>query len=130
VVAAPPPRPPWIALEKLAAIRAKGAPPEGAHKEYYDAVSDVVREYLGAIGGFPALDLTTEELLAAVRQRPPPVVSMGEIAGFLGECDLVKFAKAPATADQTLALLDAAAGIVHRTRTGLEPARPAVQEAA
>jgi hypothetical protein len=122
-VPAEPPRPPWdIALEKLVAIRAKGLAAQGMTKEHYDAVSDVVREYLGALGAYPGLDYTTEEILAAVRRTPPAGVTYAELAGFFAECDLVKFAKASATPDQAAALVDLAAGVVQRTRAALVPA--------
>jgi len=120
---APPPRPPWeVALEKLAEIRSRGLAAEGLTKEHYDAVSDVVREYLGALGAYPGLDYTTEEILAEVRRAPPAGVSYAELATFFAECDLVKFAKASATPDQAAALVDLAVGVVQRTRAALAPA--------
>lgn len=117
-----PPRPPWeLALEKLAAIRAQGLAAQGLTKEHYDAVSDVVREYLGALGGYPGLDLTTEEILTVVRKAPPPGVTPTELAGFFSECDLVKFAKASATPEQAGALVEMAVGVVQRTRAAIVP---------
>jgi hypothetical protein len=44
----------------------------GLTKDYYDAISDVVRRYLGGCKGFDAIEMTSDELLARLRKRPPP----------------------------------------------------------
>ncbi len=123
----PPPRPPWeVALEELAKIRGQGMLEAGRHAEYIDRVSDVVRSYLGARFGFDGLESTTDEILASLRVSSAGFVrtedlgvegeaatvaartamgfgagiSLREIRGFLGEADLVKFAKMEPTTEQ------------------------------
>ena len=106
----PPPRPPWeVALEKLDEVRHAGLLEVQRHAEYFDRVSDAVRGYLGARFGFDGLESTTDEILASLKKQgggfirmdegapspsmPTPGVPLDDIARFLRECDLVKFAK-------------------------------------
>jgi hypothetical protein len=115
----PPPRPPWeIALESLARLRderERGLDEEGI-ETWADAVSDVLREYLGARYGFDGLESTTDELVAALHDREPSDERLESVRGFLRECDLVKFAKARLELGELDGLLDAATGIVKETR--------------
>jgi hypothetical protein len=68
-------------------------------KEHYGRVTDILRPYLERRFGFPAVDLTTTEILAAASpelaalnsNRPRPI--QDELADILGGADLVKFAK-------------------------------------
>jgi hypothetical protein len=89
----PPPRPPWeVALERLDEVRHAGLLETGRLSEFFDRVNDAVREYLGARFGFDGLESTTDETLAALRKAPHFGLPLPELAGFLQECDLVKFA--------------------------------------
>jgi hypothetical protein len=117
---APPPLPPWeIALTKLGGIERSGMADKGLAKEHYDAVSDVIREYLGALDGFDGLEMTTEEILSRLRDRAPAGVSYPQLLGFFAECDLVKFARQAATPEQASALCKAAVDVVDRTRAAV-----------
>jgi hypothetical protein len=60
--------------------------------DFFDRVNDTVRQYLGARFGFDGLESTTDETLAALRRLPYFGLPMPEVAGFLQQCDLVKFA--------------------------------------
>lgn len=105
-VAAPPPPPPRpaheVALDKLRALRRElpVALADGTQARIVDGASDVLREYLGHRFGFQGLESTTDEVIARMRQQRMNGVTLPEIVALLGECDLVKFAKAvPAEAD-------------------------------
>jgi hypothetical protein len=88
-----------IALEALAKLRAEGLAQHGAMKQHYARLTDIVRPYLERRFGFPAVDLTTTEILAAatpalaalVPDRPGTI--RDELAQLLAGADLVKFAK-------------------------------------
>lgn len=138
----PPPRPAWeVALEKLDEVRHAGLLEAGRHGEYFDRVSDAVRGYLGARFGFDGLESTTDEILAALRQRGEPFVhleeaeqgdlrggiSYREVQRFLAECDLVKFANLTPSPDQCAHALGAGVTIVRATSAlgGAVPAVPA-----
>jgi hypothetical protein len=89
----PPPRhPALVATEALDAIASGDLLARGLTKDYYDAISDVVRRYLGGMRGFDAIEMTSDELLARLRGDPLPGVTQVEVERLLSECDLVKFA--------------------------------------
>lgn len=121
----PPPRPAHeIALEKLDLMRKRRDEmlEEGEGVEFVDGVSDAVREYLGHRYGFDGLESTTDEVLAKLRQRKLVGFTMPEITGLLADCDLVKFAKAEFTLEQSDLLLGGAYHVVRSSTGRPEPA--------
>lgn len=129
----PPPRPPWeIALERLDEVRHAGLLEALRHTEYFDRVSDAVRGYLGARFGFDGLESTTDEILAALERHaggfvhlgeedasvPAPGIPLRQIATFLRECDLVKFANLTPTPEQCARALETGELIVRGTMPG------------
>jgi hypothetical protein len=121
----PPPRVPWeLALERLHEVRHAGLLETSRFGDFFDRVNDAVREYLGARFGFDGLESTTDETLAALRRAPSFGLPMPELAGFLQQCDLVKFADwTPTHAECERALLEAER-VVRSTmpREGASPA--------
>lgn len=112
----PPPRPPWVvALEDLDALGRSDLLSRGFTKDYYDAISDIVRRYVGATLGFDALEMTTDEVLSHVRRKPLPGVATAEIEHLLGECDLVKFARHVPSHEASESILQQAYAIVRRS---------------
>ncbi len=114
----PPPRPPWeIALEKLEVLRRDrtAAVEEERIVGWVDGVSDAVREYLGHRYVFDGLESTTDEIVAELQERKMVGVSKEEVAAFLGDCDLIKFAKATFDGEQCDELLAAGIRIVRTT---------------
>ncbi|MFT5355267.1 MAG: hypothetical protein ACI9KE_002483 [Polyangiales bacterium] len=129
----PPPRPPEdIALEKLNALRQRrdAMLREGQGVEFVDHVSDAVREYLGHRFSFEGLESTTDEVLARMRKRKLRGVGIEEIAGLLQDCDLVKFAKADFTLDQSELLLTGSFRIVRATTNAMPAPQPMAPAAA
>jgi hypothetical protein len=113
---------PFQRLERrIAAIEAERLPEQGLGDEHVARLSEAIREYLGALSGFPALDLTSAEILAALRPSPPPGVELDALEGFLREADLVKFARRPAVPEVCRDELAYAKSL-------LEATRPVVQE--
>lgn len=112
-----PPRPAHaLALEALVQLRAAGLIEADRYEEYYVRLSGIVREYIEARFRVRAPEMTTEEFLQAAQHRaqlaPPQRALLGQ---FLGEADLVKFARHhPAPADAERAW-DAAHGFVQST---------------
>ncbi|HWB42759.1 MAG TPA: hypothetical protein VG500_15970 [Gemmatimonadales bacterium] len=92
----PPPSPPdpyTAARERLDAIDAQAWATRGDVARHYEAVADVLRDYLEAAEGLPARERTTTELLWSL---PPRLAEGGlrrRIQEVLGEADLVKFAR-------------------------------------
>ena len=59
-----------MALEKLDRLGAYGFLENADNRPFYFAVSEVIREYLGARYGFDSLELTTDELVPSCADRP------------------------------------------------------------
>jgi len=83
-----------IARRQIAEILKQELVKQGRYQEYFDRLSDTLREYLGNRFGFFALDLTSRELLEWLRDRPTPGLDLGLLRRLLEEADLVKFARA------------------------------------
>lgn len=79
---------------------------------FYIELSGVARVFLGRRFGFDAMDLTTSETLARLEEPIRAREPREEIGEFLDGCDLVKFAKYPATKDQALAAIEQARAMV------------------
>jgi BatD DUF11 like domain len=119
----PPPRPAHeIALERLDRLGAYGFLENADNRPFYFAVSEVIREYLGARFGFDSLELTTDELVAELRRSAGRELMLGEIQGWLSSCDLVKFAKVSPSASESRGSLETAILIVTSTRPRIEAA--------
>jgi hypothetical protein len=118
----PPPRPAHeVALERLDRLGSYGFLENADNRPFYFAVSEVIREYLGARYGFDSLELTTDELGAELRKRSGRELVLGEIQGWLSACDLVKFAKISPSAAEARGALESAIRIVATTRPAPEP---------
>jgi hypothetical protein len=96
------------ALERLSRIELERWPARGEVERHYEAVADVIRQYLEQAYGIPALERTTSELRWAL---PPVLAEAGlgdRCASILGEADLVKFARRRPDEMDAAALLVAA----------------------
>jgi hypothetical protein len=105
--AAPRPRPAHeVAAEALRALRARRLAELGEWKEFYSALSGIVRRYLEDRFRVRAPEMTTEEFLAATARGGILEGSHRVLLGdFLVESDLVKFARhVPALGDAERAL--------------------------
>jgi len=121
--AGPLPRPPHeIATAELERLRARGLVAQGAFKEYYSALSTLVRTYLEQRFRVRAPEMTTEEfLLASARDGRLQAVHRRLLGDFLTESDLVKFAKhLPTIADSDRAYA-AARRFVEETAVSVTP---------
>ncbi|GDX09412.1 MAG: DUF4381 family protein [Verrucomicrobiota bacterium] len=112
----PPPTPRQIALRELEELR--------AHIRELDSyafsvrVSDVLRTYVGAQFSLPATSQTSPEFLASIADSPRfSAVDKQLLATFLERCDMLKFARIEAHAEENGELLGAAAAFVQGTRT-------------
>ncbi len=79
------------ALAELDRIEGLGLPAAGRFKEHYTLVADVIRTYLEGEFGIPALDRTTSEIQAEVREADIPAEGAVEIRWLFVDCDIVKF---------------------------------------
>jgi hypothetical protein len=113
-------RPPGeIALERLRALEGSPLLDEVDRRPFYFALTEVVREYLGRRFGFAALDMTTSELLEALHAAPAEL--RADARRWLGACDLVKFARLPASREDASSALGEALALVQRAETPPAP---------
>jgi hypothetical protein len=124
----PPPRPAHeIALERLDRLGALGFLENADNRPFYFAVSEVMRDYLGARYGFDSLEMTTDELIGELKAhsgRDLASFMVTEVQAWLSACDLVKFAKVSPTANEARGALESAIRIVTATRPA--PVAPVV----
>ncbi len=100
-----------VALERLAALRAREA--SMAAEPFTVEVSDIVRDYLEAALAIPAREQTSEEFLQALEARPDlPAALRAHMPPFLEQCDRVKFARQDLAGAQRGTLLQAAQAVV------------------
>jgi len=117
--APPPPPPPWeTALAELRELELDRAAAlsEGRTDPWVDAVSDSIRAYLGRRFGFHGLESTTDEIAEHLGQAKSLAIEPGDAVGFLGQCDLVKFAKASLADEASRTLIEDALAMVDQTR--------------
>lgn len=126
-VPAVPPRPAHeIALDALAELRRAGLIEAGAYKEFYFRLSGIVRAYVEGRFQLRAPEMTTEEFLqAAQRNTQLAQQHRATLAQFLGEADLVKFARHVPTVQDAERALRAAGQFVESTRPQPEVPRAA-----
>jgi len=92
--ASPPPSTPYDrALAQLEAIERARWTALGETARHYEAVIDVVREYLEAAEGVPAREQTSSELVWALPPHLTGSDGRDRLSDLLQEADLVKFAK-------------------------------------
>jgi hypothetical protein len=99
---------------RLDALEAEGLLERGEGRELVARLSVIVREYLGALTGLNALDLTTGELVGRL-EGDPRLDAVG-LEVFLREADLVKFARQAAGREACAAVMAYARGLLERTR--------------
>jgi len=118
-----PPRPAHeIAAEALRALRARRLPELGAFKEFYSALSGIVRRYLEDRFEVRAPEMTTEEFLDATARGGALDNAQRTLLGdFLAESDLVKFARHVPTLADSDRVLGAAERFVEETAVREQP---------
>ncbi len=121
---APPLPPHEAALAALEKLRAQRLWQEGKHKLYYSALTDILRTYIAGRFGVGAMEMTSDEIVEAMRGVELPRKSAMDLAQILREADLVKFAKAAPEADENEAVYRAACDFVEQTK----PEEPAEDE--
>ena len=112
-----PPLPPHVeaqmALEKL---RQQRLWQEGEHKLYYSTLTDIIRAYIAGRYGVGAMEMTSDEIIEAMRGVELPQKSAMDLSDILRDADLVKFAKAVPEADENEAAFRAAWDFVEQTK--------------
>lgn len=104
------------AFERLAALEREDLVARGEVARFYDALSDILRFYVGDRYAVPAIDMTTAELAPAMGEARIAPADVEWTARFLEHADLAKFAKFVPSGERALGDLAAARDFVERTR--------------
>lgn len=100
---APPLPPHVVAIRALEELHHRKLWQNGKFKSYYSELTDILRTYLVGRYGVGAMEMTSDEILEAMRhlseEELPKKASM-DLCSILREADLVKFAKAEPSADE------------------------------
>jgi hypothetical protein len=131
--AGPPPVPPYPTVRRrLARLRLPNAYADLGAEPFHVELAEALREYLGRRQGIDALEMTSTELLEAIRGRPMGNVTPIEVEMFLASCDVVKFARGEPPELQALDALGQGERIVEEVEVAVaaEERRRAAETAA
>lgn len=96
-----PPLPPHLAaIRALEALHHQKLWQNNRHKQYYSALTEILRTYLAGRWEVGAMEMTTDEILDAMRTIELPDKARMDLTAILRDADLVKFAKAHPEAEQ------------------------------
>jgi hypothetical protein len=112
-----------VALQRLEDVRGLMQPQSA--REFSIAVSDIVRSYIERCFDLTATHRTTEEFLHDLLELPdsPLALHRRSLAGFLEQCDLVKFGDMSLTLQNMESLHRSACDFVRATATPEESAQ-------
>lgn len=82
-----------VAIRSLEALANQKLWQNGKVKEYYSRLTEILREYLDGRYGVSAMEMTTDEIVAAMKSLTLTKKQMAALGELLMESDLVKFAK-------------------------------------
>lgn len=96
-----PPLPPHVAaIQALEALHNQKLWQNNRHKQYYSGLTDILRTYIAARWSIGAMEMTSDEIIDAMRQVELPDKARMDLTATLRDGDLVKFAKATPEAEQ------------------------------
>lgn len=106
-----------IAYEQLELLKLEGFISKGRIKEYYIAISAIIRHYLENRFLLKAPEMTTEEFLVNVRDYSQlKIEHKNLLKEFLLSCDLVKFAKYTPSQQEIDSVFDTAKMFIDQTK--------------
>ncbi len=97
---APPEPPHVVAIKALEALHHQKLWQNNKHKLYYSTLTDILRTYIAGRWGVGAMEMTSEEIIAAMRSVELPDKARMDLTSVLMDGDLVKFAKFTPEAEQ------------------------------
>jgi hypothetical protein len=107
-----------IAYARLQVLIQRDLVKAGRVKEFYEAISDILRHYIEDRFELRAPERTTEEFLFEIRDAGViSEVDRKALAEFLTHCDLVKFAKHSPTNEQIQHTFDLAKNFIEQTKS-------------
>ncbi len=96
-----PPLPPHVAaIQALEALHNQKLWQNSRHKQYYSALTDILRTYIAGRWSISAMEMTSDEIVEAMREVELPDKASMDLVAILRDADLVKFAKAMPESEQ------------------------------
>jgi hypothetical protein len=104
-----------VALRKLDTFRGNKMWAPEKQKAFYSGVTDALREYISSRYGISALEMTTAEIFADMKNSDVPKELLAEVKELFERADFVKFAKYVASDDDNASVLPLAVRFVTET---------------
>lgn len=117
-----------VAIKALEALKHKKLWQNGKYKQYYTALTDILRVYIAGRWGVGALEMTTDEIITALREVELTLDSRSNLVSIMRTADMVKFAKAEPDAEQNEDNFNMAYYFVENTKPQTDPANEGKQE--
>ena len=89
-----------VAIKALDELKNRKLWQNGKHKLYYSSLTEILRVYIDGRWDIGALEMTTDEIISALRDVELPHQSRSALIAILRSADMVKFAKATPDAEE------------------------------
>lgn len=117
-----PPVPPYeLAISRLNTLRTSNLASSGQEKAYYTELVDILRQYLHGRFGINAMEMTSTQIVKALRSNPATRMSADQMRSVLSMADFVKFAKVRPMPDDNTRAMTRALDFVEDTKPAPEP---------
>lgn len=119
------PIPPYeLAMSRLDSLRSRHLTESGHEKEYYTELVDILRQYLNGRFGINAMEMTSTQIVKALRSNPDTRMTADMVRAVLSIADFVKFAKVRPLPDDNVKAYSRALDFVEQTKPAPEPEIP------
>lgn len=116
------PLPPYeLAMVRLEELRRSGKAIPGQEKAFYTELTEILRQYLRGRFGINAMEMTSGQIVRALRSNPETRIPSEQVNAVLQVADFVKFAKEKPLADDNQRALQRATEFVETTKPLPEP---------
>ncbi len=116
------PVPPYeLAISRLEKLRKSNLAESGQEKQYYTMLVDILRQYLEGRFGINAMEMTSTQIVRALRSNPETRMTADEVRAVLSVADFVKFAKVRPLPDDNVKAFRRAVNFVDSTKPKPEP---------
>lgn len=105
-----------LAIRNLEELRREGLATSGNEKQFYTRLVDILRVYLHGRFSINAMEMTSTQIVKALRNNPDTRLSADQMKEVLRMADFVKFAKERPLADDNQRSLNQAFDFVNSTR--------------
>ncbi|MDE6575514.1 MAG: BatD family protein [Muribaculaceae bacterium] len=114
--------PPYeLAVSRLNKLRRQGLAESGHEKEYYTSLVDILRQYLQGRFHINAMEMTSSQIVKALRSNPDTRMTADMMRSVLSIADFVKFAKERPLPDDNVRAFNRACDFLEETKPAPEP---------